>query len=47
MTFYIFAGDLLVMGFMTVLVVWVLLRSTQNKLDDAARIPLEDEDLDG
>ena len=47
MTFYIFAGDLLVMGFMTVLVVWVLLRSTQNKLNDAARIPLEDEDLDG
>ncbi len=47
MTFYIFAGDLLVMGFMTVLVVWVLLRSTKNKLSDAARIPLEDEDLDG
>ena len=47
MTFYIFAGDLLVMGFMTVLVVWVLLRSTQKKMNDAARIPLEDEDLDG
>lgn len=47
MTFYIFLGDLLVMGFMTVLVVWVLLRSSQNKLNDAARIPLEDEDLDG
>lgn len=47
MTFYIFAGDLLVMAFMTILVVWVLLRSTQTKMNEIARIPLEDEDPDG
>lgn len=43
MTFFIFAGDLLVMLFMTVLVVWLLLRPTKAKLDEAARIPLEDD----
>jgi len=43
LTFFIFAGDVLVMGFMTVLVMWLFLRSPQSKLDEAARIPLEDE----
>lgn len=39
----IFLGDLLVMAFMIALVVWVSLRTTKDKLDSAARIPLEDE----
>ena len=43
MTMLIFLGDLLVMAFMVVLVVWVSLRTTKEKLDAAARIPLEDE----
>ncbi|MEE9142928.1 MAG: cbb3-type cytochrome c oxidase subunit 3 [Gammaproteobacteria bacterium] len=47
MTYYLFAGDLLVMAFMMGVVVWVMLRSTKQKLDEAARIPLEDEDRDG
>jgi len=47
MTWFIFAGDMLVMAFMIVVVVWVSLRSTGERLDDAARIPLEDEETRG
>ena len=47
MIWFIFAGDMLVMLFMVVLVVWVSLRSQENPLDAAARIPLEDERNDG
>ncbi len=47
MIWFIFAGDMLVMLFMVVLVVWVSLRSQENRLDAAARIPLEDECIDG
>ncbi len=46
MTYFIFAGDMLVMLFMIVLVVWVSLRSSKSQLDQAARIPLEDEKID-
>ncbi len=47
MTFFIFAGDMLVMAFMMGVVVWVLLRSSRQKMEEASRIPLEDEDADG
>ena len=47
MTFFIFAGDMLVMAFMMAVVVWVLLRSSGQKMEEASRIPLEDEDPDG
>lgn len=43
MTWYLFAGDMLVMAFMIAVTVWVSLRSTRKRLDDAARLPLEDE----
>ena len=43
MTFFIFAGDMLVMLFMVVLVVWVFWRASDESMDAAARIPLEDE----
>lgn len=43
MTYFIFAGDMLVMLFMVVLVTWVYLRSPDATLDASARIPLEDE----
>jgi cbb3-type cytochrome oxidase subunit 3 len=46
-TFFIFAGDMLVMLFMVILVVWVFWRSSDETLSDAARIPLEDEDTNG
>ena len=46
MTFFIFAGDMLVMGFMVALVVWVFMRSSDESIDEAARIPLEDEEVD-
>ena len=43
MTWFLFVGDMLVMLFMCVLVVWVFLRSTSKATSEAARIPLEDE----
>lgn len=46
MTYFIFAGDMLVMLFMVVLVVYVYMRSTEENIDAAARIPLEDERSD-
>ncbi len=47
MTYFIFAGDMLVMLFMVVLVVWVFWRSSDETLSDAAHIPLNDEKFDG
>ena len=43
MTWFLFVGDMLVMLFMCVLVVWVYLKSTAETSREAARIPLEDE----
>jgi cbb3-type cytochrome oxidase subunit 3 len=47
MTFFIFAGDMLVMLFMFVLVVWLFWRLPDSTIDASARIPLEDERDDG
>ena len=47
MTWFIFAGDMLVMLFMTVLVTWLFWRMPASALDASARIPLEDEKRDG
>ena len=47
MTYFIFAGDMLVMLFMTVLVVWVFWRSSDETIKESACIPLEDERTDG
>ena len=47
MTYFIFAGDMFVMLFMTVLVVWVFWRSSDETIEESARIPLEDEVIDG
>ncbi len=47
MTYFIFAGDMLVMLFMVILVVWVFWRSSDETIADAARIPLEDEEPNG
>jgi cbb3-type cytochrome oxidase subunit 3 len=47
MTFFIFAGDMLVMLFMVVLVVWVFWRAPDKTISETARIPLEDERTDG
>jgi hypothetical protein len=44
MAWFIFAGDLLVMFFMTMLVVWVSMRSSRELLDFSANIPLLEED---
>ncbi len=47
MTFFIFAGDMLVMLFMVVLVVWLFWRMPDSTIDASARIPLEDENSNG
>ena len=47
MTWFIFVGDMLVMAFLILVVVWVSMRSTRERLDAAARIPLEDEEKRG
>lgn len=47
MSYFIFAGDMLVMLFMVALVVWVFWRSSDQTIADAARIPLHDEANDG
>ena len=47
MTYFIFAGDMLVMLFMVILVVWVFWRSSDETIEGAARIPLEDEEPNG
>lgn len=44
--YFIFAGDMLVMGFMIILVVWLFLRGDQSFLDEQANIPLRDESID-
>ena len=43
MTWFLFVGDMLVMLFMVLLVVWVSLRSRENDMNAAALIPLRDE----
>lgn len=45
MTFFIFAGDMLVMAFMMGLAVWVFMKSSREDMEASARIPLEDEAL--
>ncbi len=47
MTYFIFAGDMLVMAFMIGVVIWVSLKSSEKSINNAARIPLEDEFKDG
>ena len=47
MTFFIFAGDMLVMLFMVVVVAWVFWASSDETISKSARIPLEDEKTDG
>lgn len=43
MTYFIFAGDLIVMGFMFCLVTWLSLRSSKQKINEVADLPLRDE----
>ncbi len=47
MSYFIFVGDMLVMLFMFCLVVWVFVWSPKEKADEAAKIPLEDEQDNG
>lgn len=46
MTYFIFIGDMLVMLFMVMLVIWVGFKTSDEKNRQAAEIPLNDEDLE-
>lgn len=46
MTWFLFAGDMLVMLFMAALAVWVFWRSPDSAMDRAGSIPLADEAAD-
>lgn len=46
MTWFIFAGDMLVMLFMVSLVIWVFMVSADSDIEEAALIPLRDEVYD-
>lgn len=43
MTLFIFIGDMLVMLFMVVLIVWVFWKSSDGTIKRSAEIPLRDE----
>lgn len=43
-TAIIFIGDIVVCGFLAALVAWLFIRSDDAKMDEAARIPLEDDE---
>lgn len=43
MAWFLFAGDMLVMLFMTLLVTWLSMRDAGTALDYSAAIPLHDE----
>lgn len=47
MAYFIFIGDMFVMAFMIGVVIWVSMKSSDKSTSEAARIPLEDEDIDG
>lgn len=47
MTWFIFAGDMLVMAFMIGLAIWVGTRSNEAQINEAASIPLQDEEAHG
>lgn len=44
MTYFIFAGDMLVMLFMVMLAIWVFVYSPDEKIEEVSRIPLQDEE---
>lgn len=43
MTVFIFTGDMLVMLFMVVVIVWVFWKSSDDTIKKSAEIPLKDE----
>jgi cbb3-type cytochrome oxidase subunit 3 len=45
--YLIFGGDMFVTAFMVGLVIWLLVRESDARIEAAARIPLDDEPTDG
>lgn len=46
MTWFIFAGDMIVMLFMVGLVIWVFMVTPDSEIDASAEIPLHDEEYE-
>lgn len=46
MTWFIFAGDMIVMLFMVILIIWVFMVTPDREIDQAASIPLVDEEYE-
>ncbi len=44
MTWFLLIGDLVVMAFLTVVAIWVCAPSNRDKLEAAARVPLDEEE---
>ena len=47
MAYVIFGGDMFVTAFLVGLAIWLSLRENDARIEAAARIPLEDEPVDG
>jgi hypothetical protein len=47
MAYVIFGGDMFVTAFMVGVAIWLSLRENDARIEAAARIPLEDELVDG
>lgn len=45
--YIIFAGDMLVMAFMVAVAVWLFVCASDEQIEAAARIPLDERDGDG
>ncbi len=46
MMWFLFIGDMVVMLFMVLLVIWVSLMGSDKRINVAAKIPLQDEKFD-
>ena len=46
MTYFLFAGDMLVMLFMVIVATWVFVWSSDHDIKETAEIPLNDEEPD-
>jgi len=47
MMYILFAGDMIVMAFMVIVVVWVSLFVSDAEISEIAKLPLVDDDRDG
>ncbi len=44
---FILIGDMIIMGFMIALIIWMSMRQSKQEQDDCMNIPLFDEEISG